>query len=94
VQKHTQLKLRPGLITDGLFSLARSINYFGELLIYGAFVAVDCAALGAVWPAVYLMVYVSTLWLGMMRRKDKSLSRHQGFEEYRRRTAMFVPFVF
>ncbi len=47
VQKHTQLKAKPGLITDGLFSLSRNINYFGELLIYGAFMALtgrSCAA--------------------------------------------------
>ena len=161
MQKHTHLKLRPNtLISDGLFSLARNINYFGEwvrwlgvgwgpgvqqvcgrcwcscsttalsrclaafsslhdrgrsccshprrhpltdrhpphththrLLIYGAFVAVDCAALRSLWPAAYLAAYVALLWLPGMRRKDTSLARHPGFAAYKQRTKLFIPYV-
>ena len=34
MQKHMQLSLAPGLMTDGLWGRVRNPNYLGELLIY------------------------------------------------------------
>lgn len=89
MQKHTALKLRPGLITDGLFSRVRNPNYLGELLIYLGF-----GLLAMHWaPIAVIGLYIGVIWLPNMRRKDRSLSRYPEFAEYKRRTKLFIPFV-
>jgi steroid 5-alpha reductase family enzyme len=89
MQKHTALALRPDtLITDGMFSRCRNINYFGELLIYLGF-----GLLAMHWlPIAVLMLYVGAYWIPRMLAKDRSLSRYPEFAEYRRRTKLFLPF--
>jgi len=91
MQKWTALRLAPGrLICDGMMSLSRNINYFGELLIYGGF-----GLLAMHWaPLLVLAFWVALIWIPRMRRKDQSLSRLPGFAEYRRRTKFFIPFVY
>jgi steroid 5-alpha reductase family enzyme len=91
MQKHTSLKLRPGhLITDGMFARCRNPNYFGELLIYLGF-----GLLAVHWvPVVILFLFVAVVWVPNMLRKDRSLSRYPEFESYKRRSKMFVPFLF
>jgi steroid 5-alpha reductase family enzyme len=80
----------PRLITEGLFSLSRNINYFGELLIYLGF-----GLLAMHWlPIVILLAWVIFVWLPNMRRKDRSLARYPGFEAYKQRTRLFIPFIF
>ncbi|MFM8322823.1 MAG: methyltransferase [Chloroflexota bacterium] len=90
MQKHTVLALRPGLITDGMFARVRNPNYFGELLIYLGF-----GLLAMHWaPLLVIGLFVAFYWLPNMRRKDRSLSRYPGFESYRRRTQLLIPFLF
>jgi len=91
MQKHTSLKLQPErLITDGMMARSRNLNYFGELLIYLCF-----GLLAMHWvPIVILSLFVAIIWLPYMLRKDKSLSRYATFEEYRRRSKLFIPFLF
>jgi steroid 5-alpha reductase family enzyme len=91
MQKFVQLQHNPGqLITDGMLRRTRSINYFGELLIYGAF-----ALLAMHWlPFVILGLVIAIEWLPNMNRKDLSLSRYPEFDEYRRTTRKFIPFVY
>lgn len=88
MQKHTALRLRPEtLITEGLFSLSRNMNYFGELLIYLAFVL-----LAQHWaPLLILALFIGVEWIPNMIRKDRSLARYPNFEEYRRSTPWFLP---
>ena len=89
MQKHTALRLRPGLITDGFFALSRNPNYFGELLIYLGF-----GLLAMHWaPILVILGFVVCYWLPNMRLKDRSLSRYPEFEAYRQRTRLFVPFL-
>tara|TARA_B100000131_G_C18049399_1_gene585781 strand:+ start:635 stop:1267 length:633 start_codon:yes stop_codon:yes gene_type:complete len=88
MQKYISLKINPGvLITDGLFSKSRNINYFGELLIYLAF-----SILSLHWiPILILSLFILIVWLPNMMRKDKSLSRYDDFNEYKNRSNMFWP---
>ena len=90
MQKHAHLKLKPGnLIQDGLMSKCRNMNYFGELLIYVSF-----AMLSHHWiPFAILASFIVIIWLPNMYRKDRSLSRHEGYEEYRKRTSLLIPFI-
>ena len=89
MQKHTALKLKPGLITDGLFARSRNPNYFGELLIYLGF-----GLLAMHWlPLLVIALYLAVIWFPNMRRKDRSLARHPGFEEYKEQTKLLIPFV-
>lgn len=91
MQKHVHLQLRPGeLITGGMFSRTRSPNYFGELLIYGGF-----GLLAMHWlPVAILALWVVAYWLPRMRRKDRILSQLPGFDSYKARTRLFIPFIF
>ena len=90
MQKHVHLKLNPGhLIQDGLMAKCRNMNYFGEFLIYVSF-----AMLANHWiPFVILALFVAIIWLPNMIKKDKSLSRHKGYGEYKKRTSLFFPFI-
>jgi steroid 5-alpha reductase family enzyme len=89
MQKHTALKLQPGLITDGFFSLSHNPNYFGELLIYLGF-----GLLALHWaPLLVIAGYLVVVWVPNMRKKDRSLARYPGFEEYRQATKLFIPFI-
>lgn len=91
MQKHTALRLRPGaLIDDGLFNRVRNVNYFGELLIYLSFAALSQHML----PFLILATFVLLVWLPNMRRKDRSLARYPGFEDYRARSSLFLPFLY
>jgi steroid 5-alpha reductase family enzyme len=91
MQKYISLKLRPGqLISDGLFARLRNPNYFGELLIYAGF-----GLLAVHWlPVVILLIWVLAYWLPRMRKKDKVISQLEGWEAYRSRSKLFIPFVF
>ena len=91
MQKHIRLELQPGrLITDGLFSLSRNINYFGEFLIYLAF-----ALLPRTWLTFLpLAAFIMTFWVPNMVRKDRSLASLPGFAEYKKKTRSFFPFLF
>ena len=90
MQKHSHLKLHPGeLIQDGLMGKCRNMNYFGELLIYLSF-----ALLSHHWiPFAILALFILIVWFPNMRRKDRSLSRHEDYEEYKKRTSLLIPFI-
>lgn len=87
MQKHVTLQHRRGLITEGLWARLRNPNYFGELLIYFGF-----SALAMHWaPLAALAVFVAAVWIPNMRRKDESISRHPGWDEYKARSWKFIP---
>lgn len=90
MQKHIELKYNPDqLITDGLMAHTRNLNYFGELLIYLGF-----SLLALHWiPLAVIALYLAVIWLPNMRKKDKSLSRYPQFAEYKKKSKLFLPFV-
>ena len=88
-QKHFTLRLQKGLITDGVHRYIRHPNYLGEMLIYGSL-----ALLVWHWLPPLVLAWV---WLGVftpnMILKEASLSRHQGWAEYKKSSWWLVPFV-
>ena len=91
MQKYVSLELRPiHLITEGFWGLIRNPNYLGELLIYSGF-----GLLAMHWlPVGILILWILVIWIPYMRKKDLSLSRYPGFEDYKSRTKLFLPYVF
>ncbi|MBF2004750.1 methyltransferase family protein [Chlorogloeopsis fritschii PCC 9212] len=89
-QKYYTLKYQPGLITEGLFARCRNTNYLGEIFIYTAF-----AMLTQHWlPFAILGVFISTVFIPNMLKKDKSLSRYPDFDEYKKRSGLLFPQLF
>lgn len=92
MQKTIELKHRTGhLITTGMFSLSRNINYFGELLVYVGF-NILCIQMPIVPCTV--MFFALGFWFTRMLEKEKSLSRYPEFAEYKKRTAFFIPYLY
>lgn len=90
VQKFCTLKLRQGLITDGMFTWIRHPNYLGEMLVYGGF-----ALLAWHWlPGLVLAFFWGTMFSTNMVMKEVSLARHPGWAAYRQRTWWLLPGVF
>ena len=91
MQKHKQLALKPGLITDGLWARTRNPNYFGELLIYGGF---GLLAAELAWvPMSVLALFLAVVWIPNMLKKDRSLSRYPEFADYKKKSALLFPFL-
>jgi steroid 5-alpha reductase family enzyme len=89
-QKYYTLKLKKGLIEEGLFSRTRNPNYLGEILIYTSF-----ALMSHHWlPFLILGGWIFGFFIRNMLKKDRSLSRHPQFEEYKKRTGLLFPKLF
>ena len=89
-QKHYTLQNKKGLIEDGLFSRTRNPNYLGEIMIYAAY-----ATMSMHWlPFLVLSGWVFGFFVGNMLSKDKSLSRHLQFAEYKKKTGLLFPKIF
>ena len=82
------LRLRSGLIEDGLFARTRNPNYLGETLIYISF-----AILSWHWLPFLVLGGWLCFFTANMRRKDRSLARYPGFAAYKARTGMFLPSI-
>ncbi len=86
-QKYYTLRLRSGLIEDGMFARIRHPNYLGEMMIYGSFALV-------VWhwlPLAILATIWGTLFASNIAAKEASLSRHPGWAAYQARTGRILP---
>ena len=89
-QKYFVLRERKGLITDGFNSMTRNCNYLGEIMLYASFNVI--AQVRVVW-FVYLFVWC-VVFPSRMLAKDYSLSKKNGWEEYRKRTWLLLPKLF
>jgi len=86
-QKYFTLRVRPGLIEDGLFRRVRHPNYLGEMMIYGSY-----ALLARHWIAWAILAWVwFEVFLVNMKMMEASLSRHPGWVAYEARTGMLLP---
>ena len=89
MQKHVSLQLRPGFFEGALWARSRNPNYFGELLVYCGF-----SMLAMHWlPFAVIVAFLVFVWIPNMRRKDRSLSRYDGYSSYRRRSRWMIPFL-
>ena len=88
-QKYFTLRVRRGLITDGMFRYVRHPNYLGEILIYLSFALMvwhwlPFAVLAWVWGGVFAV---------NMALKEASMSRYPEWAAYRKRSWWLLPGV-
>ncbi len=86
-QKFFTLRVRRGLITDGMYRYIRHPNYLGEIMIYGSFAMM-------VWhwlPVVVLALVWTGLFAVNMVNKEASMSRYPEWAAYRRRSWWLLP---
>ena len=88
-QKFYTLRVKRGLITDGVHRFVRHPNYLGEMMIYGSF-----AMMAWHWFPVIVLAWV---WLGLfavnMTMKEASMSRYPEWAQYKRRSWWLIPFI-
>jgi protein-S-isoprenylcysteine O-methyltransferase Ste14 len=89
-QKYFTLRVKRGLITDGMFRYVRHPNYLGEMMLYGAY-----ALLVGHWVPWAVLAWV---WLALFRTnmimKEASMSRYADWAAYEARTGMLLPRLF
>jgi len=89
-QKYYTLRIRRGLITDGMHRYVRHPNYLGEMLIYASF-----ALMVWHWLPVLVLAWV---WTGLfavnMIIKEASLSRYPEWKKYRESSKWLIPGIF
>lgn len=86
-QKYFTLRVKRGLITDGIFRHIRHPNYLGEMMIYGSYAIV-------VWHWFPWLV-LAFVWLLVFRTnmmmKEISMARYPEWPDYVQRTGMLLP---
>ncbi len=86
-QKYYTLTYSPGLITDGFFARCRNTNYLGELMIYSGFAILTVSWIGFIGIGLFFI----GAFIPNMIKKDKSLSRYEGFADYTKRSWLMIP---
>ncbi|MFD6285995.1 methyltransferase family protein [Streptomyces sp. NPDC060205] len=80
------------LYTEGLFKYSMHINYFGDVVLFTGFALVTGSLWALVIPAIMACMF-SFMNIPML---DKYLAERYGaaFDEYAKKTAKLVPFVY
>jgi len=86
-QKYFTLKLKKELITEGFFKYSRNTNYLGEILIYLSFAILSMNFI----PFIILLIFFIIVFLPRMIKKDKSLEKYEGFDEYKFNSGLIFP---
>lgn len=86
-QKHFTLLYKKGLITTGFFGRTRNPNYLGELMIYASFAMLTVSWVGFIG----ITLFFAFVFIPNMLKKDKSISRHPEFAEYKKRSGLLLP---
>jgi protein-S-isoprenylcysteine O-methyltransferase Ste14 len=86
-QKYFTLRIKRGLITDGMYRFIRHPNYLGEVMVYGSFALM-------VWHWLPFVV-LAWVWGGLfavnMTLKEASLSRYPEWAQYKKRSWWLLP---
>jgi protein-S-isoprenylcysteine O-methyltransferase Ste14 len=86
-QKYFTLRIKRGLITDGMYRFIRHPNYLGEMMTYGSFALM-------VWHWLPFLV-LAWIWGGLfavnMKLKEASMSRYPEWLEYKKRSWWLLP---
>ena len=86
-QKYFTLKLKKELITEGFFKYSRNTNYLGEILIYLSFAMLSMHFI----PFIILLIFFIIVFFPRMIKKDKSLEKYEGFDEYKSKSGLILP---
>jgi len=86
-QKYFTLKLKKDLIKEGFFKNVRNTNYLGEILIYLSFAILSMSVI----PFLILSAFFFIVFLPRMIKKDKSLTKYDSFDEYKKKTGLIFP---
>ena len=86
-QKYFTLKENKRLIQEGFFKRSRNTNYLGEILIYISFAMLSMSYI----PFIILAIFFLIIFLPRMIKKDRSLSKYDLFEEYKRNSGLIFP---
>ena len=90
MQKFIQLKYNPNNLIDNImFKRIRNTNYLGELLIYLGFSMLAEHLI----PIAALSLFIIIIWIPNMIKKDKSLSKYDKFQDYKKNTNFLFPLV-
>jgi len=87
LQKTFTLRLKPGLISNGMFAYTRNPNFLGEIMIYATYAIMAAHIAG--W--IFVLLQWTLLFLPRMLAKDASISRHPGWAEYKARSGLIIP---
>src|SRR6516164_218691 len=86
-QKYFTLRIKRGLITDGMYRFIRHPNYLGEMMTYGSF-----ALIAWHWLPFIVLAWI---WGGLfavnMTLKEASMSRYAEWADYKKRSWWLVP---
>jgi protein-S-isoprenylcysteine O-methyltransferase Ste14 len=86
-QKYFTLRIKRGLITDGMYRFIRHPNYLGEVMVYGSFALM-------VWHWLPFVV-LAWVWGGLfavnMTLKEASMSRYPEWAQYKKRSWWLLP---
>lgn len=91
---------KPGVITSGLWKYSRHPNYFGETVLWwGLFVYIIPVLSGALWLTILGPMFITVLLLFVSgiplleKSGDKKYGADPAYQEYKRRTSLFVPWL-
>lgn len=89
VQKMTAKTMGRGLVSDGIWSRIRHVNYSGDLMRYLSFAVIS----GSVW-AFLVPLAIAVLYLQRMSEKEKSMAeKYSDFAAYRQQTKLLIPWI-
>jgi protein-S-isoprenylcysteine O-methyltransferase Ste14 len=89
VQKLTAKQQGVGLVSNGIWRLARHINYLGDLLRYLSFSVIA----GSLW-AYLVPAAVALLYGQRIQMRERALQeKYEDYLEYQKRSKQLIPFI-
>ena len=89
VQKMTAKTMGRDLVSDGIWSHVRHVNYSGDLMRYLSFAIIA----GSAW-AFLVPLAITALYLQRIGEKEKSMSdKYSDFASYRQHSTRLIPWI-